>query len=543
MKLLLLCIKWLWHSVHGIRLSLFVSGTIGIIQVGLSLTFIWASKQMIDIATSKYDGNLMTYILLAIGCMAGQPLLSALSTRLKSKAEIKQRNALQYRLFNHLIHSKWSGRESLHTADMTNRMDDDVNVVTTAMCWTIPSIFVTCIQLAGALIFLAHMDIRLALVLIVIMPMAILLSKGYVRKMRRLTKEIRESDSRVKSYMQEHLGHRALITAMQQEDSVSEKFFDLIGNYGRQILYRTNYTLFSRTVVQWGFSAGYLTAFLWGVLGLRDGSVTFAMMTTFLQLVAQIQRPIVELSRQIPSFIHVSTSIDRLTQIEELPVEEESPSTPLGDAPGIRMADISYTYPEGKEPTISHFTHDFAPSTVTALIGETGIGKSTLTRLMLAQITPQEGKITFYNHQGEEVQAGVGTRCNIVYIPQGNTLLSGTIRSNLLLGNPNATEEEIHQSLYIAAADFVYELPDGLDSICGEKGVGLSEGQAQRIAIARGLLRSGGIVVMDEPTSSLDSETERTLLKRLSENLTGKTFVIVTHRILPAEFCDTTVKL
>lgn len=543
MKKLLLCILWLWRSVKGVRLSLSVAGVTGVVQVGLSLTFIWASKQMIDIATGRSNGHLLAYILLAIGCMAVQPLLSSMSTRIKSKAEIKQRNALQFRLFNHLIHSKWCGRESFHTADMVNRMDDDVNIVTTAACWTIPSIFVTCVQLVCALIFLANMDARLAAVLVFIMPVAILLSKGYIRKMRRLTREIRESDSQVKSYMQEHLGHRSLITAMQQEDSVSEKFSDLIDDYGRKILYRTNYTLFSRTVVQWGFSAGYLTAFLWGIIGLRDGSVTFAMMTVFLQLVAQIQRPIVELSRQIPSFIHVSTSIDRLVQIEDIPVEEATTATQLGDTPGIRMKDVCYTYPDGNEPTIADFTHDFTPGSVTAIVGETGIGKSTLTRLILAQLTPQQGSITFYNDQGSESQAGIGTRCNVVYIPQGNTLLSGTIRDNLLLGNPHATDEELHKALYIAAADFVYELPGGLEAICGEKGVGLSEGQAQRIAIARGILRPGGIVVMDEPTSALDAETEHTMLQRLSEKLAGKTFIIVTHRILPEEFCDTIVKL
>lgn len=542
-KQLLLCIKWLWQSLQGVRLHLSIASMTGVVQVLLSLTFIWASKQMIDIATGKHDGQLTTYILLAIGCMAIQPLLSALGTRVKSKAEIKQRNALQLRLFNQLIHSKWSGRESLHTGDMVNRMDEDVNVVTTAMCWTIPSIFVTCVQLVCALLFLAYMDTRLALILFIIMPVAILLSKGYIRKMRRLTREIRESDSRVKSYMQEHLGHRSLITALQQEESVSGRFYDLIDTYGRQILYRTNYTLFSRTMVQWGFSAGYLTAFIWGVIGLKDGSVTFAMMTAFLQLVAQIQRPIVELSRQIPSFIHVSTSIDRLVQIEDLPVEKESPSTPLGEAPGVRITNVSYTYPDGDEPTIAHFTHDFAPGTVTAIVGETGIGKSTLTRLILAQLTPQQGNITFYNRRGEESPVGIGTRCNVVYIPQGNTLLSGTIRSNLLLGNPHATEEELRKALHIAAADFVYDLPEGIDSTCGEKGIGLSEGQAQRIAIARGILRPGGIVMMDEPTSSLDGETEQTMLQRLSENLTGRTFIIVTHRQLPTHFCNTVINL
>lgn len=209
---------------------------------------------------------------------------------------------------------------------------------------------------------------------------------------------------------------------------------------------------------------------------------------------------------------------------------------------GIRISHLHYTYPGSEREVLADFSYDFHPGSLTVIVGETGVGKSTLIKLILALVQPKEGNIVIYNEQ-EEVTASPQTRCNLSYVPQGNTLFSGTIRDNLLRGNPYATEEDMRSALHTAVADFVFSLPDGLDTVCGEQGTGLSEGQAQRIAIARGLLRPGNILLLDEPSSALDGETEKELLRRLAKEVTGRTVVLITHRERIAGLCSKVVRM
>ena len=273
-----------------------------------------------------------------------------------------------------------------------------------------------------------------------------------------------------------------------------------------------------------------------------DGRLTFGMMTAFLQLVGQIQRPTVNLTRQIPSFIYATASIDRLMELEEAPKEESGSPEWLSVPAGIRVENLVYRYPDGDRDVLRGLTFDFKPGSRTAIVGETGAGKSTLIRLMLALLKPVGGRVVLYD-EAQETPASAATRCNLVYVPQGNTLFSGSVRENLLMGKPDATEDEMKAALETAVADFVYSLPDGLETRCGEGGSGLSEGQSQRIAIARGLLRPGSILLLDEFSSSLDPETEQKLMDNLTKKAAGKTMIFITHRERIAQLCERTCQI
>ena len=248
------------------------------------------------------------------------------------------------------------------------------------------------------------------------------------------------------------------------------------------------------------------------------------------------------LSRQVPPLVNSLTSAERIAEIERQPVEEKGNPCNLGINVGVQFKGVDYTYRDSSRKILDNLSVDFSPGSTTALVGETGAGKSTIMRLILAILSPDKGEVVMYN-DNKSVKASPLTRCNIVYVPQGNTLMSGTIRENLLLGDPEASESQMEEALYLAAADFVKSLPDGLDTICGEKGSGLSEGQAQRIAIARALLRKGSLLLLDEPTSALDSQTEDTLINRLTSNLAGRTMIIVTHRESTAALCQNIIRL
>ena len=536
------CIKWLWRASEGVRGKVVLCSLTGGLHVAASLAFVWICKKLIDAATSGNGENVPLYIGVMIACMLMQILLSAVEQRILNLSDILLKNKLRYRLFNSLMESRWNGKETFHTGDTLNRVMEDVRVVSESITKSTPAVMTAGIQFIAAFLFLFILEPGLAWAIPGIMLAMLIVSRAYVRRMRKLTKDIRTTESSMQSLMQESLQHRLVIHTLERTPYISGNLAEYQEDLREQVMDKTGYSIFTRCFIQLGFSAGYASAFLWGVFGIMNGTATFGMMTAFLQLVGQIQRPIMNLSRQLPPLINSITSAERLEEIERQPLEESGEPQNLSRNVGIRFSNVDYTYPDSNRKILDSCNHDFKPGSTTALIGETGAGKSTMMRLMLALLEPDMGEVVIYN-ENASVKASPQTRCNIVYVPQGNTLMSGTIRENLLLGNPSATDGQLKEVLYLAAADFVSSLPDGLDTLCGERGSGLSEGQAQRIAIARALLRKGGVLLLDEPTSALDTQTEETLIQRLTSHLAGRTMIIVTHRDATAALCQNVLKI
>jgi ABC-type multidrug transport system fused ATPase/permease subunit len=307
------------------------------------------------------------------------------------------------------------------------------------------------------------------------------------------------------------------------------------------VVKRTLFSVFSNLILNFGFALGYLIAFLWAAIRMSAHTLTFGGMTAFLQLVNKIQGPARNLTKLVPAFVNVFTAAERLMELEENPLEEQGDPIELHAPCGIRLKNVSYAYDKEDGNVIDALDFDFYPGSCTAILGETGAGKTTLVRMILALIHPQNGTIEIYNKRVAR-ELSPRMRCNFVYVPQGNTLMSGTIRDNLRLGKLDASDEEIDEALHNSCADFVLDLPEGLNTLCSEQGGGLSEGQAQRIAIARALLRDRSIMLFDEATSALDPDTERQLLHNILANH-NKTIIFITHRPAVVDYCDQTLHI
>ncbi|MFC2327855.1 ABC transporter ATP-binding protein [Prevotella nigrescens] len=532
---------WLWRAWRGNRLQAVLNAVVGLLGVVVSLSSVWAVQHAIDVAAHEVEGNIIIAVLLMGGLILSNFALNIASVWIRNILGIKAQNRMQQKLLDRMLRSKWNGKETHHSGDVLNRLETDVTNVVNFLTEIIPNSLSTLALFVGAFGYLFMMDWRLAIVIVIMIPIFILFSRVYVRQMRHLTSEVRTSDSKVQSILQETIQHRLLIKILEGDSAAVDRLEDTQSVLRSNVVRRTKFSVFSYLVLNLGFSVGYLIAFTWAAVRLSGGTLTFGGMTAFLQLVNKIQNPARQLTHLAPQFVSVFTAAERLMELEENPLEEQGEPIELKAPCGVRFIDVAFTYDDSENNVIEHLSYDFYPTSCTAILGETGAGKTTMVRMILALLQPNSGKVEIYNEK-EHHDLSPLLRTNFVYVPQGNTLMSGTIRDNLRLGKLDATDDEMAEALKRSCADFVFELPDGLDTKCTEQGGGLSEGQAQRISIARALLRNRSIMLFDEATSALDPDTERKLLQNILSKR-DKTIIFITHRPAVMEYCDQTIEI
>lgn len=533
--------RWLWRAWRGNRLQACLNVVIGLLSVVVSLVQVTAVRHAIDVASGAAGGNLYWAVAVMGLLILCDFMLNIGSTWVQNILGIRARNRMQQRMLDRILRSQWHGKEHFHSGDVLNRLEFDVVNVVDFLTQTIPNTLSVLAMFVGAFCYLFAMDAVLALITVAIIPVFIGLSRVYVNRMRKLTKDVRAEDSRVQSALQETIQHRMLIKTLESETMMVNRLEQTQGVLRHKVVKRTVFSVFSNTILNIGFALGYLVAFLWAAVRMSANSLSFGGMTAFLQLVNRIQSPARSLTRLVPAFVSVFTAAERLMELEESPLDEQGEPVALEAPCGIRLAHVDYAYEDG-EDVLRDLSFDFKPGTCTAVLGETGAGKTTLIRLILGLIMPKNGKAEIYSSVNNSSLLSPLTRCNLAYVPQGNTLLSGTVRDNLRLGKLSATDEEMKEALRMSCAEFLFDMPDGLDTICGEQGTGLSEGQAQRIAIARALLRDCPVLLLDEATSALDPDTERQLLSNILSDK-RRTVIFITHRLAVKDYCDQTLTI
>ncbi len=528
-------VSWLWKSLKGNRLQALANTALDMLSVCISLASVRAMQNAVDIAAGSSKGN----IYLAVALM-GVLMVSGFAVRLalvwiSNILGVRAQNRMQQDLVNRLLRSQWQSLQSRHSGDVINRLELDVRTAVNFITEILPATFSTALLFIGAFTYMFCMDSWLAVVTVAIIPAALLMSRLYIGKMRVLTSDVRSSDSEIQSLMQETVQQRTLIKTLEGGSQVTDKLEEVQSSLREKVKRRTKFSMFSYFVLNFGFAVGYLVAFLWGALRMSAETLSFGGMVAFLQLVARLQNPARNMASFFPAFVAVYTAAERLMEIEEEPLEEQGEAIRISPPCGIKLTGVCFAYDE--KTILQDLSFDFRPCQCTAVTGATGAGKTTLLRLLLALVKPGQGTIEIYSEQSEPQTINARHRCNFVYVPQGNTLLSGTIRSNLLLANPQATEYMMNDALKRSCADFVFSLPDGIDTQCSELGGGLSEGQCQRISIARALLRGRSIMLFDEATSALDEKTEKQLLANILATK-GHTIIFITHRPAALDYCD-----
>lgn len=511
----------------------------------LGVYFALSSKGVIDAASRKDRSGLIYASLLLVGIIIVQLIVKLIGNALEERIRARMEINFKSKLFKSILKKDYSKITAYHSGDLLTRIGSDITVVTEGVISLLPGVMATIVGLVCAFFGLVSLDSTFAYIFL-IGGLVLLLVISLLRPLlKNLHKAVQESYSKVRSFFQETILSLLMVKVFSIEDYMGEKGDELQETVFKNKMKRRNVSVLANTGMSCIFSFASLFALIRCSVRLFFGTITFGTLTAVLQLVNQIQYPIASLSSVLPRYFSILASAERIIEIEELPDEKgESEILEREDYERLsKMVFDNITFSYGRDEVLDKTTCSIDKGDFIIISGISGIGKSTLMKLLLGVIYPQEGEIFLLMENGEKVSVGKHIRNLFSYVPQGNLLLSGTIRESVSVVKPDATDEEIIEASKVACAyDFIKELPDGLNTVIGEKGAGLSEGQVQRLAITRAVLSSAPVILLDEATSALDEETEEKLLYNIKQ-LKNKTCVLISHKKAAYSVCNKEFKV
>lgn len=538
--------KWLYSYAAKYKWLIVLYIVIGLFATGLALAASLVTKNLInEVLGGKISAAAVAlYVFLGLSGIA----VSALNRRLSAKISLRVNNEIRADVFGKFISTTWEEVSAFHSGDLLNRINGDVSTVADSVIGWIPSVTVKSAQFIGAIAIICYYDAAMALLSLISIPAAALISSLLLRKMRSYGTKIREAGSELMSFFEESLQNIQTVKAFGLSQSLDGRLAQL-----QKIYYDTSleYNALSVKVTSGMSVLGLFVSYLcmgWCIFRLFTGAIDIGTMVLFIQLSSYLSSSISSLISSVPTVISATVSAGRIISVLNLPREEEDESlaareiADFDEAPEIEFRDVSFGYKNGGK-VFSGVNLTVAPGEFAAFVGPSGGGKTTLLRLLLGLVKPQSGKATL-SAKGKTAEISSVTRRIFTYVPQEKAMFSGTVAEMLRLFSPEATDEEINAALKAACAyDFVAALPEGINTPLGERGAGFSEGQNQRLAIARAVLRKAPVLLLDEATSALDLETERRVLENITALCRGKTLIVMTHRESVLPLCDSVYRI
>lgn len=527
-------LKWIMKKIRPNLGSLFIVEALMTFSSVAVISFAVFSQKIIDAASSgeKFLFIVILYLIVTVLNQAASMIKSIMTLFLKEKIGF----GIRKEVFSHILKGKWRETGSIHTGDLNTRITSDCDNIASGVVDVFPGLSVLIIDILITFFTLYRYSISLAFFSLLFAPVGIIFSFVIGGSLRKIQKKLQKSESKYRSFIQESLSNLLIVKAFKGEEYASDRLEELKKDRFFWVKKKSRINMISSNAIEISFNIGYMVAFLVGVIGISKNTITYGGMTVFLMLVNRIQGPLMEMMGYLPKMASIISSGERIREIESIKEEIALNQTRLSEKIDINIKNVTFAYDE--EIILENIDIDIKNGEFIGIMGESGIGKTTFIRLIMGFLEPLSGEMTLSDKENINEIDG-GSRKYMSYVPQGNTVFSGTIADALRLGKKDATEEEIIDALKKAQIyDAIIKLPDGINSYMGEKGNGFSEGQIQRIAIARALVKKAPILILDEATSGLDEKTEIRVLQEIKSLDYKPICLFISHRKSILEYCD-----